>query len=96
MAFWSQPGWDGALRAVCFLAPPAKGVGHLLRGASRISSGKAPSRRRGTGSDGMDASSGNGSWNGEEPKRRWILAATASMCQSGDGYCHHSNRRIHK
>src|SRR5216110_3649961 len=36
-----KPEWDGAFRAICFVAPLAHGACHGLRVASRISSRKA-------------------------------------------------------
>ena len=37
-----KPGWDGAFRAICFVASLAQATCHGLRAASRISSRKAP------------------------------------------------------
>src|SRR6266567_9622273 len=40
-AIAAKPGWDGASRAICCVAPLANGVYHWLRAASCISSRRA-------------------------------------------------------
>src|ERR1700686_2849921 len=40
-AIAAKPGWDGACRAICCVAPLANGAYHWLRAASRISSRQA-------------------------------------------------------